>query len=150
MNFLVMQNNNTNLTFYVIFIILIALSLVMFYLVYSQNKQLKEQSEIEELQALTKELAIIPREKRIEMTPYEEEQEQRAIISYDELLKRGNNQDISYSNEENIDDILVKHVDIENTNKIDLKQINREFDKSTYEHEETFLNNLKNLQKTLD
>lgn len=176
MNFLIMQNTNSNITFYAIILILLVMSLIMFYLVYAQNKELKEQmnrkivkslkdtqevpivkeepkstqSEIEELQALTKELAIIPREKRIEMTPYEEEQEQRAIISYDELLKRGNNQNISYSNEEKIDDITIKNVDIENTNKINLNQINQEVNKFSYEHEEAFLNNLKNLQKTLD
>ena len=42
---------------------------------------------IEDLQSITKELEILPREKTIELTPYEEEQESRAIISYDELLK---------------------------------------------------------------
>ena len=45
-------------------------------------------SDAEELQSITKELETLPRERKIEMTPYEAEQEETAIISYDELVKQ--------------------------------------------------------------
>ena len=42
----------------------------------------------------------------IDMTAYEEEQEQKAIISYDELIRDVNNKSISYDKEELVDDVI--------------------------------------------
>ena len=57
-----------------------------------------------ELRDITKELENIPRERKIEMTPYEAEQEEKAIISYEELLSKTNSMNIQ------MDDNLVDNV----------------------------------------
>ena len=84
---------------------------------------------------LTKELELAPKEKTIELTPFEEEQEQNAIISYDELFNNDNN--IPYKEEEVKNDVTIK--------KVDLKEIKEE-PKDNYEHEENFLARLKSIQ----
>ena len=49
----------------------------------------------------------------VDMTAYEEEQEQKAIISYDELLKAARTSEINYDNEELVDDVIpVKKIQI--------------------------------------
>ncbi len=42
----------------------------------------------------------------VDMTAYEEEQERKAIISYDELLKNANSKAITYDEETLIDDVI--------------------------------------------
>lgn len=49
---------------------------------------INEISEEDDLQTITRELETIPKNRKIEMTSYEEEQEKTAIISYDELVKQ--------------------------------------------------------------
>ena len=84
---------------------------------------------------LTKELELAPKEKTIELTPFEEEQEQNAIISYDELFDNDNK--IQYNEEEVKDDVTIKKVDLEET---------KPEPKDNYEHEENFLARLKSIQ----
>ncbi len=90
-------------------------------------------------------MEIIPREKNIELTPYEEEQESKAIISYDELVNNLNNNEVNYSNTSMEQGVHIKQVDLEKTGNV---EIIRE-DNQNYIHEEEFLNNLKDLQKKL-
>ena len=52
--------------------------------------------------------------KTVQFTDYEKEQENKAIISYDELVKKSNNYDLNYVEEKNIDDLTVKQVDLDN------------------------------------
>jgi len=107
--------------------------------------------DIEDLQSITRELEILPREKTIELTPYEEEQESRAIISYDELVNTKSN-DINYSNSETSDDVSIKQVDLEKTGNIEIERIKENVDnndKNVYYHEEEFLSSLKDLQHKL-
>lgn len=100
-----------------------------------------------DLLSVSQELETMPRERKVNMTPYEEEQEEKAIISYDELVNQ-RNEDINYSNEykNNENDILVKQVDLDKTKKVDLSEI----DNKDYKHEEEFLKSLKDLQEVLD
>lgn len=100
-----------------------------------------------DLLSVSQELETMPRERKVNMTPYEEEQEEKAIISYDELVNQ-RNEDINYSNEykKNENDILVKQVDLDKTKKVDLSEI----DNKDYKHEEEFLKSLKDLQEVLD
>lgn len=90
--------------------------------------------------------------KAIDLNNYETEQEEKAIISYDELIKHKNNFAINFSEEENIDENLtVKKVDLDNL-------INKEKENKpeinvtviSYEKEEAFLKALKALQQTLN
>lgn len=107
-----------------------------------------------DLQTITRELETLPREVNIKMTPYEEEQEEKAIISYDELVKENNNASIAYSDTVVKDDIVVKQVDLENTGKIELdpikKELNTKVNVWSYEHEEAFLEALKQLKNILN
>ena len=83
----------------------------------------------EELQSITKELESLPKERKINLTPFEEEQEQKAIISYEELLSKTNNVSINYS-DTNCDpenDVLIKKVDLATTGQIELDPIKKAF-----------------------
>ena len=111
-------------------------------------------SELENLQSLTKELELAPKMKAVNLTQYEVEQEERAIISYDELISKSDNVSIVYSDTNTNDNVLVKKVDLEKTGKIELdpikKEINSRVNVISYEHEESFLNALKDLQDLLN
>lgn len=172
--------SNTDLMIFIVIIFLIVISMMMVYLVYSQNKQLtrelylrdkrdkekeqvkqKEESTVEykdaeiiDLKQLTKELEALPKEKTVNLTSYEEEQEEKAIISYDELLEASKKVSINYSDTDIEDDIVVKKIDLDNTGKIELDPIKQELNSRvslvSYEHEEAFLKALKQLQSMLN
>ncbi len=83
--------------------------------------------EMKELQDLTAQLQTIPKERIVEMTPYEAEQEEKAIISYDELVSRT--------------------IELPSLAKKDEKQnVPVEIN---YDHEERFLDELKKLRDVL-
>ena len=95
--------------------------------------------------------------KNIELTPYEEEQEEKAIISYDELLQAKSNLMINYEDEKEEDGILVKKVDLTNlTSVVEVEEVDTTTvdTKSnitiSYEREEAFLQALKQLQQMLN
>lgn len=124
-----------------------------------ENIEEKTNSDELDLTSITKELENI-RETNVNLTPYEKEQEEKAIISYDELLKTRSDLKINYQEEENLDDVVVKKVDMENmTSELDMSEV-REIikDKETnktpvvisYEKEEAFLESLKKLQQMLN
>ena len=48
----------------------------------------REEEEVFDLRSISKELESLPRERTINLTPYELEQEEQAIISYDELKQK--------------------------------------------------------------
>ena len=87
----------------------------------------------------------------IELTDYEKEQEESAIISYEELIKNKNKMNISYdenyksdTEEINVKKIMLndKGIKEEDTKTLDVKLMN-------YDKEEAFLVALKQLQKNL-
>lgn len=110
-----------------------------------------------DLSSITKELEAIGKA-RINLTPYEEEQEEKAIISYDELLKTRSDLAINYQEEEQLDDVLVKKVDMENmTSELDMSEVREKIKEPnkapvviSYEKEEAFLESLKKLQQMLN
>lgn len=82
---------------------------------------------------------------------YETEQEEKAIISYEELLKRKNDYAINYSEEERLDDLSVKKVDLDNLLNKDIHEENKvKVTVISYEKEEAFLKALKALQEKLN
>ncbi len=114
--------------------------------IYDEN----EEGELLDLQALTKQLEE-NKGMNIDLTAYEKEQEERAIISYDELLKKTNNSKINYENEEIIDDITVKKVDLANlVSNIENNEPKISVQVISYEKEEAFLQALKQLQQNLN
>ena len=88
----------------------------------------------------------------INITSYEEEQEEKAIISYDELIKRGKNDQISYENEEILNnEVSVRKINLDKKTKTEtepIKVFNNNF--FNYEKEEEFLKSLQALNKLLN
>ena len=92
--------------------------------------------------------------KKVEMTPYEVEQEEKAIISYEELVHQKDNVSIEYQDEDNPNpEVDIKQVDLEKTGRIELdpikKAMNSKVENNQYEHEEDFLDTLKQLNDLL-
>ncbi|MDE5539439.1 MAG: hypothetical protein K2J20_03010 [Bacilli bacterium] len=88
----------------------------------------------------------------INLNNYEEEQEEKAIISYEELLKHKNDFAINYSEEESFaDDLTVKKIDLDNLVNRDI-QVKPELNVTliSYDKEEAFLKALKALQQSLN
>lgn len=109
-----------------------------------------EKEELLDLKAITE--ALEQRDARIiDMTEYEEEQEQRAIISYDELIEKTNNLKINYEEEQTLGDLTIKKVDLENLvapSEVETPKINVQV--ISYQKEEAFLEALKKLQEQLN
>jgi len=110
-----------------------------------------EEGELLDLESLTKKLQKEEETGRINCTEYEKDQEEKAIISYDELLKKHNNYTINYEKEEIIDDLIVKKVnlnDLVNTNEEE--NVKEEVRVISYQKEEDFLAALKELNRLLN
>ena len=110
-----------------------------------------------DLESLTKKLkAEDENGERITCTEYEKDQEEKAIISYDELLKKHNRYTLNYEKEEIIDDLIVKKVnlnDLVNKNEEEIKveeNIKEEVRVISYQKEEAFLSALKELNSLLN
>ena len=93
-----------------------------------------------------------------DMTTYEEEQEKRAIISYDELIKSSQNV-INYDKEMMVDDLIpVKKISVQPSEKLPVELIPKEVEMEreqqvslfTYEKEEEFLKTLQKLNELLN
>ena len=125
------------------------------------TKSLQLNDSIEDLQSLTKELETIPRERTIKMTPYEAEQEETAIISYDELVKQNDKtQEIDFIPADEVD-AAVAQVDnnlgvpfaeeVTFTEDLPVKEeiIIDDIVDTVYSHEEGFLKSLKSLQSSM-
>jgi hypothetical protein len=98
------------------------------------------------LQNITRELETLPKERKIEMTPFEAEQEETAIISYDELVRHVDD-DVKTNNEIVKDDFIDKDVSIDVV--LPVSNLNDNSASDEYKHEENFLNGLKTLSNML-
>ena len=117
----------------------------------NKNELLDNRSELENLKEITEALENAE-QPAINLNKYEEEQEEKAIISYDELLNRKNDFAINYSEEENVaDDLTIKKVDLNNLiNKDVIVKPEIKVSIISYEKEEAFLEALKTLQQKLN
>jgi len=141
----------------VFFFAVLALMLLIITLIYfikenvSDFTNIESNNDIDDIKSITK--ALEEREPQaINLNHYEEDQEAKAIISYEELLKHKNDFAINYSEEENIDDELtIKKVDLNNLlNKKVREEPNIKVTVISYEKEEAFLKALKTLQQKLN
>ncbi|MGM9834981.1 MAG: hypothetical protein ACI31M_04310 [Bacilli bacterium] len=117
-----------------------------------EKKQEIKQDDIFDLSAVTQELERAEK-MNIDLTPYEAEQEEKAIISYDELLQARNDLKINYEDEISDDGIVVKKVNMENMTSYienDEEKADTNVKVISYEKEEAFLESLKQLQKLLN
>ncbi len=114
---------------------------------------MKDTKERFDLEKITKNIERDYKPVNIRLTSYEQEQEDNAIISYDELVSQMNNNkinyDVSYTHED--DDISVKKIDVDHEFKGELHVSNNRTGLTcmSYEKEEEFLKALKQLQSTL-
>lgn len=89
--------------------------------------------------------------KPVNFTPYEKEEEEKAIISYDELLSNTGQFELNYSEENQTGDVLVKKVDLNNLiNTKKSEPVKMEIHLMSLAREEEFLKTLKELQKNLN
>ena len=111
-----------------------------------------EEAELIDLEGLTKKLKEEEQNNRVNFTEYEKDQEEKAIISYDELLKRSNSYAINYEKEEVLDDLIVKKVNLNDlvNREIEIPKEKEEVRVISYSHEEAFLNALKELNSLLN
>lgn len=89
----------------------------------------------------------------IDMTSYEEEQEEKAIISYEELINSAKQHPINYDEEELIDnEIKVKKINLEQLTNTAIQEDMPKFNVKlfNYEREEAFLKALKQLNEILN
>ena len=85
----------------------------------------------------------------VDMTAYEEEQ--KAIISYDELIKEANKKHLKYDKVELIDDLIpTKKINLNDIINEQVEELNEENQVFHYDREEAFLNKLKELNSLLN
>ena len=117
-------------------------------LILKDNKHLEETAEMKIVKELKENMK--KSEPTINFTNYEKDQEDKAIISYDELLHKNTNYALNYEKEEMHDDLLVKKVDLENlVSKSSVDTPSIEVRVISFAKEEAFLEALKQLQKEL-
>ena len=118
------------------------------------NKANKDMSDLEKITSrIEEEYKPI----NVELTSYEQEQEDNAIISYDELLSnrdKNNNSGFSYDSKYKSDnDLAVKKIDLDNNvssqEKEEIPEEKVKVKLFNYEKEEAFLRTLKQLQSEL-
>ena len=140
------------LYFAVIVLIVLVVSLIYIVKTESEDIELKEVNEDNDdldLVALSKEIDE-HEPYNVDLTDYETEQEEKAIISYDELIKQRKNYEINYK-EENIKKIDTDNIITELEDKIEEKQnppVNNVV--ISYEKEEAFLKALQQLNEILN
>ena len=137
--------------FFAVLILMILIITLIYFIRINNDEKPSEQGETQEMK-IAKELrdSMKNSEPTIKFTDYEKDQEDKAIISYDELLNKGTNYELNYEKEEMHDDLSVKKVDLDNlVNKSNNTVKNTEVRVISFQKEEAFLEALKRLQKEL-
>lgn len=137
--------------FFAVLILMILIVTLIYFIKINNETEEKDLEETQEMK-IAKELrdSMKNSEPTIKFTDYEKDQEDKAIISYDELLNKGNNYKLNYEKEEMHDDLSVKKVDLDNlVNKNNNTVSNIEVRLISFQKEEAFLEALKRLQKEL-
>ena len=115
----------------------------------------EKREDVFDLKNVTKELESLPKERTIQLTDYEREQEETAIISYDELVTQSiprleiskalREEVLEEYDYEVIEDVVeeIKEEKVEEPKEIVKSSDN-------YDHEESFLDGLKDLKNSLN
>ena len=111
-----------------------------------------EEGELLDLESLTEKLKAEEESgERISCTEYEKDQEEKAIISYEELLQKKNKYAINYEKEDVRDYLIVKKVNLNDlVNKNEEVELKEEVRVISYQKEEDFLSALKELNNLLN
>ena len=129
--------------------LLIVLFIYIIYLIKCSDEE-EENNDILDLQAISKDIEKNYKPPVIKLTTYEEEQENNAIISYDELVEK-NKTNVGYDDSFifDIPDLNVKKIDLSKEDSSTLEMPKLEVKLMNYDKEEEFLKALKDLQKNL-
>lgn len=109
----------------------------------------KAKKDMLDLEAITRNIEVEYKPLNIELTSYEQEQENNAIISYEELLSNRDNNKVNYdSSFENNVDVDVRKVSLKSVVPTEpmVSETSMEVTLMSYEKEEAFLKALKQLQ----
>lgn len=111
----------------------------------------KAKKDMIDLEAITKNIEADYKPINIELSSYEQEQENNAIISYEELLSNRDNNNVNYDeNYENSSvDVDVKKVDLNDSYGVNVEKEGYSVSLMSYEKEEAFLRALRKLQSDL-
>lgn len=139
--------------FFAVLLLMVLIVTLIYFIKINKLEKLEENLEETAEMKIVKELKNNMKEEAptINFTEYEKDQEDKAIISYDELLnKKTTNYSLNYETEELKDDLTVKKVDLDNLINQDNKiTSNIEVRVISFAKEEAFLQALKQLQKEL-
>ncbi len=133
--------------------LLIVLFIYILYLIKSgdEEKAAVKEDETFDLEKVTKDIEQNYKPETIKLTSYEEEQENNAIISYDELVKTRELKKVSYDDEYTyeIPELKVKKFDLNTISNTVIDEPKLDVQLMSYEKEEEFLKTLKKLQSNL-
>ncbi|MBE6155443.1 MAG: hypothetical protein E7164_01650 [Firmicutes bacterium] len=138
--------------FTVVFLIVLVVSLIYFIKI---NEEVIESGDSvkdpDNLRAIATAIKSQPKEP-IAFTSYEQEQEDKAIISYDELLSNTGEFQLNYVDEEQKGDLSVKKIDLNNLINASVKAEPPKIEVHliSLKREEEFLQTLKELQRSLN
>ena len=111
------------------------------------SSEAKSKRDMIDLERITKNIEKDYKPANINLTSYEQEQEDNAIRSYQELLNSKDKNHVNYDNGfNNKTDIDIKKVDLNNNSKNDFDQSRINVSLMSYEKEEAFLKALKQLK----
>ncbi len=138
--------------FAVLILIILVVTLIYFIKINKDDEEEKKQDDETAEMKIVKEIRENMKNDDvvINFTDYEKDQEEKAIISYDELLNKSNKYGLNYEKEDVYDDLSVKKVDLDNlVNKDSEIKVNSDVRVISFAKEEAFLEALKRLQKEL-
>ena len=138
--------------FAVLILIILVVTLIYFIKINKDDEEYKKQDDETAEMKIVKEIRENMKNDDvvINFTDYEKDQEEKAIISYDELLNKSNKYGLNYEKEDVYDDLSVKKVDLDNlVNKNSEIKVNSDVRVISFAKEEAFLEALKRLQKEL-
>ena len=138
--------------FAVLILIILVVTLIYFIKINKDDEEDKKQDDETAEMKIVKEIRENMKNDDvvINFTDYEKDQEEKAIISYDELLNKSNKYGLNYEKEDVYDDLSVKKVNLDNiANKNSEIKVNSDVRVISFAKEEAFLEALKRLQKEL-
>ncbi len=136
--------------FAVVVLIILIIALVYFIRVNEEVLRKENEKPKSELEMIKDAISSESKEKNVIMSTFEKEQEDKAIISYEELLNKSKNYGINYLEEKEVDGLTIKKVNLSDmyTKEEEPKTV-EPIRVVSYKKEEEFLVALKNLKSLL-
>lgn len=150
-----MTITNGDYIFLAFILILLLISVMTIKKVNKKEKEMntinKARKDMIDLEAITRNIESDYKPINIELSSYEQEQENNAIISYEELVNNKDNTNVNYDEtyENSSVDVDVKKVDLSDTYGVNVERENYVVSLMSYEKEEAFLRALRKLQSDL-